>query len=65
MRLELFGQRNQAICLSAHGGHHDHHLMAARLQVRDAARDILDALGAADGCAAVFLNNKCHDNLLN
>ena len=56
----FFRQRDQAVGLAAHRRHHDHHLMARRTELRDLARDVLDAIGASHGGAAVLLNYQCH-----
>jgi hypothetical protein len=60
MRLNLVSQRQEAVGLAAHRGHHHHQLVARTLPAGYPPRDILDALGAADRCAAVFLDNQRH-----
>lgn len=61
IRLKFPGEGNKAIGLPAHGRNHYYDLMAARLKFGDTARDIFYPLRASNRCAAVFLNNKCHD----
>ena len=60
-RLDLFRKRYQTVGLTRHGRNDDDQLMAAIRPLRDAARDVLDALGAADGGAAILLDDQGHD----
>jgi hypothetical protein len=48
LSLDCFGQRDQAVGFTAHRGHHYHHLMTFGAPARHTARNIFDALGAAD-----------------
>ena len=61
MRLNLPGQRNQAIGLAAHRGYHHHNLVPLRLVFCYAVRHAPDTLRRTDRRAAIFLNNQCHD----
>ena len=45
---------------AGHGGDHGDNGMAGLLRGDDAAGDIEDALGGADGGAAVFLDDDAH-----
>ena len=60
VRLNVLRERDQAVGLARHRRDDDDELVPARLPVRDAARDVLDALGAADGSAAVLLDDQSH-----
>ena len=53
----------QAIGFPAHGGDHDHHLVALLAGRDHAVRDRVDAVETADGGAAVFLDDERHDVL--
>ena len=45
----------------AHGGHDDHDIVAALLGDGDVVGNRPNAIGIGDGCAAVFLNDQCHE----
>jgi hypothetical protein len=57
---DLLGETEQAIGLAGHGGHHDDELVALLVKVGDATRDVPDAVGGADGRAAVLLDDQRH-----
>ncbi len=61
---EFLGQREQAVGLAAHRRHDDDELVSLALKARDAARDVADALDAADRGAAVFLHDQSHGAVL-
>jgi hypothetical protein len=59
-RLHVFCEPDEAVGLAGHGRDDDDDLVAALVPVRNAPGDVLDALGAADGRAAVFLDDESH-----
>ena len=54
------GETEQPIGLAGHRRNDDDELMALAVITGDAARDVADALDAADRRAAVFLDDQCH-----
>ncbi len=64
VRVDLAGQLDQAIGDARHGRDHDDDPVALLVRGGDARGDIADALGAADGCAAIFLDKKRHGKAL-
>ena len=57
---ELLGERQQAVGLAGHRRHDDDELVTLAMEARHAARHVLDAIGGADGGAAVFLDDQGH-----
>src|SRR5205085_5970568 len=63
IRRNVLGEAEQAVRLAGHcRGNHDE-LMAFAMEARDTLRDVADALDAADGRAAVFLDDQGHARL--
>ena len=60
LTLHLFGKRDQPVGFAGHRRYHNHNLMPLVPPLGDPSGDVLDALGAADGGAAVFLNDQSH-----
>ena len=60
---DLGRQVQQAIGFAAHGGHHDHDVIAALAPVADLVGHVPDAFRRADRGAAVFLNYQSHIRL--
>jgi hypothetical protein len=57
---DLARELEQVVGDVTHGADHRDDLISAVLAADDAASDIADALGIADGRAAVFLDDKGH-----
>ena len=53
-------KRQEPVGLARHRRHDDDQPVPLPMEMRDAARDILDPLGRAHRCATVFLNDQCH-----
>ena len=51
------GESNEVISGFAHGGDHDHDVVAGATRARDVIGDRLDAIGVADGGPAVLLHD--------
>ena len=60
VRLDLPGERDQAVGLARHRGGHDDEVMARLAPLGDPARDVLDPLDRADRRAAELLYDKRH-----
>ena len=56
---ERQAQLEEIVRHSGHGRDHSNDRMALALGCQNAPGDIRDALGRADGGAAIFLNNQC------
>ena len=61
---DLTRQLDQAVCLPAHSGNHDHHVITPVAPANHLVGHIADALRTADRSTTVFLNNQCHDRLV-
>src|SRR5690606_37166238 len=56
----ILGQADQAVGLPAHGGYHDHQIMALGLESLDFLGHLGNALHTADRGTPKLLDNKCH-----
>ena len=57
----IASQFNETIGDSRHRRDNDHNRVSLLLRGDHATGDVEDSFGCADGCAAVFLNDQCHE----
>ncbi len=57
---DLVGELDEVVRHPGHRGNDGDHLMTLGLRLKDAARDIADPFGRADGGAAIFLDDEAH-----